>query len=145
MKKLSLTGSLLLLAATLASGHCQIPCGIYGDDTRFTLLLQNAATIRKSAASIDELAEKDPLNHNQIVRWVNNKEKHADEIIDICANYFLAQRIKDGQEAYDAKLKLIHGIIVAAMKTKQSLESENIDTLEANIKAFQVVYTGHAH
>jgi nickel superoxide dismutase len=145
MNKILLFGVFSLIAANLASGHCQIPCGIYGDDTRFTLMLENGATIRKSAASITALGDESPLNHNQIVRWVSNKEKHANEIIEICAHYFLAQRIKEGQDDYDAKLKLIHGIIVAAMKTKQGLAIENIDTLEAKIKAFREVYTGHTH
>ena len=54
--------------------------------------------------------------------------------------YFLAQRIKDGQGDYVAKLKQLHAIIVYAMKTKQSLDTKNIDKLEASVKGFEQLY-----
>jgi len=32
---------------SLAYSHCQVPCGIYGDDTRFTLIGEHITTIEK--------------------------------------------------------------------------------------------------
>jgi nickel superoxide dismutase len=126
-------------------GHCQIPCGIYGDETRFTLMLEDVETIRKSIAEILKESEAEPTDYNQLVRWVNNKENHADKIKTIAAEYFLAQRIKEGDDNYHKKLELLHGIIVYAMKTKQSLDMDNVATLEAKINAFKELYLDHTH
>ena len=39
-----------------------------------------------------------------MVRWVVNKEVHADELSDIVTYYFMAQRIKPGMPEYVNKL-----------------------------------------
>ena len=44
--------SLLLFAGTAAS-HCEIPCGIYDDQMRITLLNEHIATIEKSMDKIN--------------------------------------------------------------------------------------------
>ena len=57
--------------------------------------------------------------------------------------YFLAQRIKLGeedQEAYAKKLKLVHEITVYAMKCKQTTNIENANKLKAAIDAFTTAY-----
>ena len=96
-KKLALLTALAVAVVfgSLAYSHCQVPCGIYGDDTRFKLLAEHIATIEKSMVQIGENMNQDPPNGNQIVRWVNNKEKHADEISHIVTYYFMAQRINE--------------------------------------------------
>jgi len=78
---------------------------------------------------IDELSTAGKPNNNQIVRWVNNKEHHADEIIEIVTQYFMAQRIKpaDVKDAqahgqYVKKLTLLHRMMIAAMKAKQTTD-----------------------
>ncbi|MBD3267287.1 superoxide dismutase, partial [bacterium] len=48
--------------------HCQIPCGIYGDDLRFSLMKEHITTMEKSMRLIKELSADNPdLNTNQIV------------------------------------------------------------------------------
>ena len=51
MKRLEL-GSVLLFAALFAASgvfaHCEIPCGIYGDDMRFEMMGEHIRTIEKS-------------------------------------------------------------------------------------------------
>ena len=47
--------SLFLLPA-LVGAHCEIPCGIYGDEGRFDALLENATTIEKSMNEINKLS-----------------------------------------------------------------------------------------
>jgi len=64
---------------SMAYSHCQIPCGIYGDQTRFDLIAENITTIEKSMKQIIELSKNNITDINQIVRWVQNKEKHADD------------------------------------------------------------------
>ena len=53
------------------------------------------ATIRKAMVKINELsADMNPQNFNQMTRWVNTKEEHANKIIHLAADYSLAQRVK---------------------------------------------------
>jgi len=148
IKQLLLPTLLFFAAALSASAHCQVPCGIYGDELKFGELEQHVETISKAAAQIRELSEKKELtaqDHQQLVRWVNNKESHASKIIDEAANYFLAQRIKPDQDHYKDKLELLHHIIVYSMKSKQSSGSDAPETLGKKIAAFKDIYLHHDH
>ena len=92
------TFAVMMLVMGLASGsawaHCQIPCGIYGDDARFTAMIEDVTTIKKSIQMIEQESAKAKPNYNQLVRWVKSKEEHADKISDTVLKYFLQQRIK---------------------------------------------------
>lgn len=82
---------------------------------------------------------------NQGVRWVNNKESHAQSIQDVVAKYFLAQRVKTDEaeknkEAYTQKLTLLHQITVYAMKCKQTTDAANADKLSKAIADFKALY-----
>ena len=75
-----------------APAHCQIPCGIYDDYARVLSMLEDAATVEKSVKLIAELSGKpDIQSQQQLVRWVMNKEKHAQNIITTISDYFLTQ------------------------------------------------------
>lgn len=151
---LRLTALLLILctAAVIVpqklQAHCQIPCGIYDDHTRVHSMLEDAATIKKATTMLAELAGKeDPQSLNQIVRWVSNKESHAQSIIDTISDYFLTQRVKPGQDDYAERLEKHHAVIVAAMKVKQNADSSHVDILMKNIEVLKKYYPepGHAH
>ena len=64
---------LSVLLASVVYSHCQIPCGIYGDASRFDMLDEHIRTIEKSMKQISELSQKENPNFNQVVRWTNNK------------------------------------------------------------------------
>ncbi|WPJ96525.1 superoxide dismutase [Ni] [Coraliomargarita algicola] len=137
-----------LFSAASLSAHCQVPCGIYGDELKFGELEQHVETIAKAAKSIREIAGKETLSaqdQQQLIRWTNNKESHAQKIIDETANYFLAQRIKPGADHYAEKLEVLHHIIVYSMKSKQSVEAEPVETLSAKLAAFKGLYLDHSH
>ena len=128
------------------SAHCQIPCGIFSNKLKLSELEEHVVTIEKSAKLIRDLTAKKDLtanDHQQLIRWTINKETHAQKIIDEAANYFLAQRIKIDAEYYTEKVKLLHHIIVDAMKTKQSIEKEATDKLSDEISVFKELYLGH--
>ena len=78
-----------------------------------------------------DLSKKEnALSLNQTTRWINTKEEHATNIQDRISHYFLIQRIKPkkGKE-YDLYVKqttLLHQIMVAAMKCKQTVDSKNV-------------------
>ena len=114
------------------SAHCQVPCGIYDDDNVLQSMHTDWTTIEKAAKEIESLSKDPAANAHQLVRWVNNKESHAQAIQDKVLNYFLAQRLKTDEadsEAYLKKLKLCHEVIVTAMKCKQSTDSANVSKL----------------
>jgi len=129
------------------SAHCQIPCGIYNDPVRFTMLEEHIVTIEKSMNSITELSEDPAQNANQLIRWTINKEEHADEFADIVTKYFLQQRIKpiESVETTDAKkyfekLRLCHEMLVASMKAKQTTDLEYVKQLRSRLADFHKAY-----
>ena len=141
-----------VVLASLAWSHCQVPCGIYGDKARFEAIAEHIATIEKSMKQIDELSGQAKPNMNQIVRWVNNKEEHADEIAHIVTYYFMAQRVKlpakddaTANKEYVKKLTLLHQMLVYSMKAKQSTDLSNVEYLQANLGAFHEAYYGESH
>ena len=133
--------------ASLAWSHCQVPCGIYGDEARFEAIAEHIATIEKSIKEINELSALTTPNMNQIVRWVNSKEHHADEIAHIVTYYFLAQRIKlpaeddaKANKQYVKKLTLLHQMLVYSMKAKQGTDSANVKKLRSLLAEFHEAY-----
>ncbi len=80
-----------IVFGSLAYSHCQIPCGIYDDEARFNMIAEHITTVEKSMKLIETLSAQQKPNMNQVVRWVNNKDKHADEISHLVYYYFMAQ------------------------------------------------------
>jgi nickel superoxide dismutase len=152
----NLTNNLLTLTLTAAAAfmllpqsaqaHCQVPCGIYDDAARVTAMLEDAATVEKAVKLIGELSGKtDAQSQNQIVRWVTNKEKHAQNIISTISDYFLTQRVKPSQEDYIVRLTGHHAVIIAAMKAKQNADAASAASLKAAIEAIAGYYPAHKH
>lgn len=144
MKTLGRTFIFTFLLAVLPSkafAHCQVPCGIYDDHTRVHLMLEDATTVEKAMKQIAELAEKkDAQSKQQFVRWVQNKESHANKIIFTIADYFLTQRVKDSQKDYVERLKKHHAVVVAAMKAKQNSELKYAEALTTAISSLEEYY-----
>jgi nickel superoxide dismutase len=148
-KPLVLLASLLIVAVAGSSAlaHCQMPCGIYNDPVRFTLMEENVTTIEKAMTEIERLSKETPPNWNQIVRWVNTKEAHAAELSETATFYFLAQRVKpaDPQDKaayakYVQQLTLLHQIVIVSMKAKQTTDVENCAKLRELIAKFKASY-----
>ena len=133
--------TILLTAAVPAGAHCQIPCGIYNDMMRIIMMQEHVTTIEKSMKLIGELSgSSDAADANQLVRWVNNKEQHADELSEIATEYFLKQRIKKPKTnnkadaaKYARQLEILHGILVNTMKAKQKVDPQVATDLGALI------------
>jgi len=131
----------LIIGALKTFGHCQVPCGIYGDQNRFEQMLEDHSTIEKASKLINELSgKKDAQSNNQLARWVATKESHAFSIQKTISDYFMAQRIKSSDSKYVDKLTKAHAVIVAAMKCKQSVDSESSSALKEAILSFHKVY-----
>ena len=128
--------------------HCEIPCGIYNDELRVTLIEEHIQTIEKSMTEIVRLGKESPVNYNQLVRWIDNKEKHADEIQEIVTQYFMTQRVKPADETdaaaysrYVRQVTILHRMLIYAMKAKQTTDLEIVGTLRALLKDFTAAYT----
>ena len=143
---LSLTLGVLFLSftAVTVSAHCEIPCGIYDDELRAKLIYEHTITIEKSMNNIAELGKQNPVNYNQLVRWVLNKEEHATKIQQTIYQYFMTQRLRADAEKYTDKLIILHKMLQAAMKCKQSIEIENVQALRSLLKEFEILYFGHS-
>jgi len=137
---------LLTWGAAFLGAHCQVPCGIYDDEARFKLLFEHIATIEKAMKEISSLSAQAPVNYNQVVRWVMNKEQHAEEFSEILSYYFLAQRLipraagEEGRAAYLEQLELCQRLIVTAMKAKQTVELAHVQTLRDLLTKLQNSY-----
>lgn len=149
----ALAGSLAILfaASSSARAHCQVPCGIYNDPVRFTLLEEHVTTIEKSMNEIQRLSKEAQPNWNQIVRWVGNKESHAEKLTEIVTFYFMAQRVKPADRKdraayakYVREVTLLHQMVVAAMKAKQTTDLEHCATLRELIARFRASYLAEA-
>ncbi len=99
--------ALVLALSSVAFAHCQVPCGIYGDETRLDMLGENITTIGRAMKMILDLSDDAELNHNQIVRWIEAKNHHADDIACIVSWYFLQQRVKPVDETDETPTKLM--------------------------------------
>ncbi len=145
MKKyfISLVTALMLFGFFLnpAFSHCEIPCGIYDDNTRMTLILEHTKTIEKSMNKIKEL--ENGKNANQLVRWVTNKEKHAVLLQEIVTQYFMTQRIKLDAADYDKKIAALHKLLIFSMKCKQTTDLANVEKLKGAAEEFRKLYFNH--
>lgn len=135
--------SMICMTAGYASAHCEIPCGIYDDQMRIALINEHIGTIEKSMQQITHLSGEKTINHNQLMRWVMNKENHANELQHIVTQYFMTQRIPIDTEKYVEKLTLLHKMLVYAMKCKQTVDLSHVFTLRSLVKDFSRLYFEH--
>ena len=125
--------------------HCEIPCGIYDDELRTKLIAEHTTTIEKSMKQIMELSKDNSMHYNQLARWVSNKEAHATKIQNIISQYFMTQRINPDQKKYVEKLTVLHKMLIAAMKCKQTTDLSHVAALRAHLKSFEALYFGQSH
>ena len=130
-----------------AYAHCEIPCGIYGDRMRIDMIAEDITTVEKSMKQITALSGQQEKNFNQIVRWVQNKEVHADKIAHTVTQYFMTQRLKPAppelkreHDLYLKKLTILHKMLIQAMKAKQTTDLRHVERLRALLDAFDKAY-----
>ena len=154
IKQLVQISLLIIISLSISNktyAHCEIPCGIYEDTLRIELIKEHIVTIEKSMKMIIKLSNEDVPNYNQIVRWVNNKEDHANKLQEIVSQYFLHQRIKptriENDELYTKYIKqlsLLHELLVYSMKAKQTTDLIYIEKLNNSVSSFEMIYF-HKH
>lgn len=143
MKKLAMIAAIcffLLIPATAAFSHCEIPCGIYDDAMRISMIREHITTIEKSMKSIQDLKKEKDHDANQLIRWVMNKEEHANQLQEIVTQYFMTQRIKADAKNYSKKLEALHQMLIYSMKCKQTTDLSNVETLRSLVADFEKMY-----
>jgi nickel superoxide dismutase len=136
-----------LIISSVVYSHCQIPCGIYDDKMRLEMMAEHITTLEKSIKMINQLSSENERNMNQITRWVQNKENHADQLSHIITYYFMAQRLKPADESgssdheyYVTQLTLLHKMLISSMKAKQGTDISEIQRLNELLSEFVKVY-----
>lgn len=128
--------------------HCEIPCGIYDDAMRLDMITEHIKTIQKAMIEIQELEKHEPKNNNQLVRWIVNKDHHADALSEIVTKYFMTQRIRPVDESnkehvkYIEQLTALHQMLIYSMKCKQTTDLENVEKLKSLLAQFRKLYLG---
>jgi nickel superoxide dismutase len=131
--------------------HCQMPCGIYDDPARLATIAEDCNTIEKAMKSITDLSADPKANMNQLVRWVNTKEQHVEDVAHIISFYFLSQRVAPVARAsgasydkYINQLTLLHEMLVASMKCKQTTDLASVVKLRSLLAEFRKSYLGES-
>jgi nickel superoxide dismutase len=147
IKWIIITIILSLAASQVLLSHCQVPCGIYDDQVRIKMMGEHITTMEKAMKQVLALSKATPVNYNQVVRWVTNKEKHGEELSQIVTYYFMTQRLKPASSSdthkyshYKEQLELLHHLLVYTMKAKQSTDLKVIETLRELLKKFEKAY-----
>ena len=47
--------------------HCEVPCGIYGDSLRISLIREHSSTIEKAMNQINEISKSDSPNYLSLI------------------------------------------------------------------------------
>ena len=144
---------LIMSISKTSFSHCEVPCGIYTDELRVELIKEHFKTIEKAMTKIIEIQSSEDVNYNQLVRWINTKEHHANLIQEIAEQYFLTQRVKfadpsdkEKYEKYITQLTSMHQLIVFAMKSKQTTDVANVEKMKTALTDFENSYFGeHRH
>ncbi|MFO7557766.1 MAG: superoxide dismutase [Ni] [Desulfobacterales bacterium] len=126
--------------ANRVSAHCEIPCGIYDDEMRIQMILEHVLTIEKSINAIKHLGKKESHDSNQLIRWIMNKERHAEMLQEIVTQYFMTQRIKPEDKDYEKKIRLLHQMLIEGMKCKQTTDLNHVEQLRQLTKDFKDLY-----
>lgn len=146
--KLMFVALFTILSPNEIWSHCEVPCGVYGDDARFLAMSEDIKTIEKAMNAINSLAEEsDAISANQLARWVSTKEQHANRIQHTVSQYFMTQRLKtpstddkDETMSYWNHLEHLHRILRQAMLCKQSIKIKDAQELQKLVDEFQAVY-----
>jgi nickel superoxide dismutase len=124
----------------IAKAHCDVPCGIY-DPTPAQI---DALTVVRMMDLMATLAEGDdqssPTFHNSMSRYVAVKEQHAEkakhEIRVIWGDFIKAPHIEKYTEIPD----LVHSIMQAGSKSRQSADREHGLKLVDAINQFAEIF-----
>jgi len=109
--------------------HCDIPCGIYETDTMTHAAETCVKMIEKIEALGDEVNTEKSDAHNNFIRMVVTKEKHAqlckDQIYILWSDYFKPEHLEKFPQLHDIMWKAAK----QCGKVKQTLSADEAHSL----------------
>ena len=85
--------------------------------------------------------EKSVSHHaHQIIRWVSNKEDHANKFQEIVSQYFMTQRVTPESKEYAKQIQALHEMLIVAMKCKQTTDLAHVEKLKGLVTEFEKLY-----
>ena len=125
-----------LAPTTVASAHCDIPCGIY--DPHGAVLA--AQTVAKMVELIGTLDGTSPADRNKFIRCVTVKEQHAEivkhEVQVIWSDYFKPEHLVANPDLHTK----VWNLLKLAGKNKQNVDAEAAAQLQAGVKEFADIF-----
>jgi len=117
--------------------HCDIPCGVYETDTMRHAARTCKVMVEKALALGDAT---DIEHHNNFVRMVMVKEKHAErvkrELAVLWGDYFKPEHLEICPELHDK----VWQTLKQASKVKQSCSIEEADKLQAMVDEIATIF-----
>lgn len=138
MKQTILKNLAKITGYEIAHAHCDVPCGIY--DPHQAII--GALTTIRMADIIKEIKEKhaDGAHQQDYMRAIAVKEQHADmckkEVATIWGDYFKPEMVEQHPDLHN----LVHSILQAASKAKQSEERANGEKLLELVNKFAEIF-----
>ena len=125
-----------LAPTTVASAHCDIPCGIY--DPHGAVLA--AQTVAKMVELIGALDGTSAADRNKFIRCVTVKEQHAEivkhEVQVIWSDYFKPEHLVANPDLHTK----VWNLLKLAGKNKQNVDAEAAAQLQAGVKEFADIF-----
>lgn len=141
MKRIALlAASMMLLAQSNLSAHCQMPCGIYHDDMVYDQIDQYVETVYKGITVLNESKFTTPKERNEFVRWVNEKETSSNEAANLITVYFLQQKIKPGEDDTVKRITSAHKLLFLLVAIKQNSDLEYVKQFNEEWEKFKLMF-----
>ena len=125
-----------LAPTTVASAHCDIPCGIY--DPHGAVLA--AQTVAKMVDLIGGIEGSSVADRNKFARCVAVKEQHAElvkhEVQVIWSDYFKPEHLVANPDLHTK----VWNLLKLAGKNKQNVDAEAAAQLQAGVKEFADIF-----
>ena len=118
--------------------HCDVPCGIYETDT----MRHAADTCLKMIDKIDALGDHSDLtNHNNFIRMVMTKEKHAqlckDQIYVLWSDYFKPEHVEKHPDLH----KIMWQAAKQCGRVKQTISRQECQKLIEQVHEINHIFT----
>jgi nickel superoxide dismutase len=124
--------------------HCDVPCGIYETDTMRHAADTCLKMIDKIQALPDDAGEKS-ADHNNFIRMVMTKEKHAqlckDQIYVLWSDYFKPEHMQKFPDLHDTLWQAAK----QCSKVKQSVGREEAQKLVEMVQKINAMFKESHH
>lgn len=117
--------------------HCDVPCGIYETDT-MTHAADTCKVMVEKALALEDMGNVE--HHNQFIRMVMTKEKHAErvkhEVAVLWGDYFKPEHLEKFPDLHDKVWKTLK----QAGKVKQTVDLDECVKLQQQVAELAEIF-----